>query len=277
MPFRLLLSDDRAKMALPDYFAVIDGKHSANYLRAKLVPIPDGLEGSTKQLQKHHDSALSELAGIGTEPSELRKLDIPKKSLMDLKLELAGRYFQSCNFCERECGVDRRSKKGTCGVLGSKITSEFLHHGEEPELVPSHTIFFAGCTFKCVFCQNYDISQSPDKGMSIPPEKLAEIIEVHANRARNTNWVGGDPTSNLKYILEVLAHLEKNIPQVWNSNMYLTESSMELLDGVMDLYLTDFKYGPGPCAQGAPRKSTTRPPSLLRRGRYFFGLGRPLP
>jgi putative pyruvate formate lyase activating enzyme len=147
------------------------------------------------------------------------------------------------------CEEDRTEKAGVCGVLESRITSEFLHHGEEPELVPSYTIFFAGCTFKCVFCQNWDISQSPEGGIIIAPEKVARMIKRQSGRARNTNWVGGDPTSNLKFILDVLTHSETNIPQVWNSNMYLTESSMQLLDGLIDVYLTDFKYGPGKCGK----------------------------
>jgi putative pyruvate formate lyase activating enzyme len=168
---------------------------------------------------------------------------------MDLKLELATRYFSECNFCERMCGTDRNEKAGVCGVTESLISSEFLHHGEEPELVPSYTIFFAGCTFKCSFCQNYDISQNPKNGIKIAPERVAKMIERQKKRAKNVNWVGGDPTSNLKFILEVLTHCETNIAQVWNSNMYLTESSMQLLDGIVDLYLTDFKYGPGDCAK----------------------------
>jgi putative pyruvate formate lyase activating enzyme len=67
-------------------------------------------------------------------------------------------------------------------------------------------------------------------------------------RARNVNWVGGDPTSNLPFILTVLRECSADIPQVWNSNMYLTEESMRLLDGVIDVYLTDFKYGNDKCA-----------------------------
>jgi len=164
------------------------------------------------------------------------------------KVESARQIMQKCHFCERRCGVNRmRGERGYCGVLKAKISSEFIHLGEEPELIPSYTIFFAGCTFRCVYCQNWDISQFPDNGTYIKPEILARMIE--RQKARNVNWVGGDPTPNLMYILEVLSHLEKNISQVWNSNMYLTEESMRLLNGVMDVYLTDFKYGNDSCAK----------------------------
>jgi putative pyruvate formate lyase activating enzyme len=78
---------------------------------------------------------------------------------------------------------------------------------------------------------------------------VANLISKKESAARNVNWVGGDPTSNLKFILEVLTSSETNLPQVWNSNMYLTEETMKILDGVIDVYLTDFKYGNDGCGQ----------------------------
>jgi putative pyruvate formate lyase activating enzyme len=173
----------------------------------------------------------------------------PNVSLLDLKIELADRLFQACCFCEHRCKVDRRKTIGKCGVQDSLIASEFLHFGEEEMLVPSYTIFFSGCTFRCVFCQNWDISQSPS-GTTREPQQLAAIIEQRKKQgARNVNWVGGDPTSNLLYILKVLQHVDCNIAQVWNSNMYCSEETMKLLHGVIDLYLTDFKYGNDTCAK----------------------------
>jgi putative pyruvate formate lyase activating enzyme len=139
-----------------------------------------------------------------------------------------------------------------------------LHHGEEAPLVPSFTVFFAGCNFECVFCQNYDISTDPNCGREVPPESLARRIEnltdvgragFHVSlvrewgeKARNVNWVGGEPTPNLRYVLEVLKECRANIPQIWNSNMYMSERTMQLLQGTVDLYLADFKYGNDECA-----------------------------
>lgn len=166
-------------------------------------------------------------------------------SLLDVKRAIAQRMALHCEFCERRCGVDRRKEQGNCGVQKSKIASEGAHYGEESVLVPSHTLFFNGCNFHCVYCQNWDISQVPS-GRWIPPEQLARIIE--ARNLRNMNFVGGDPTPNLHYILEVLRACNSSVPVVWNSNMYLTEESMNLLEGVVDVYLTDFKYGNNQCA-----------------------------
>jgi len=155
---------------------------------------------------------------------------------------------QHCTLCERNCGVDRSSaKKGVCGVLEPRISSEFIHMGEEPELVPSHTIFFAGCNLACAFCQNWDISQDPFGGAKVPVKDVVRMME--RRHALNTNWVGGDPTPNLPFILEVLNASTIPRNQIWNSNMYLTEQSMRLLNGTMDLYLTDFKYGNNQCGE----------------------------
>jgi len=167
------------------------------------------------------------------------------------KLRLADALVSPCRLCERKCGAERKGgKAGVCGVLGSRVSSEFLHFGEEPELVPSHTVFFAGCTFKCAFCQNNDISQNPDCGAEIAPAGLANRIE--RGGGINVNWVGGDPTSDLEYILQVMKELralDLNIAQVWNSNMYMSEEAMGILDGVIDVYLSDFKYGNDRCAR----------------------------
>ena len=74
------------------------------------------------------------------------------------------------------------------------------------------------------------------------------IIRRKQEGGINVNWVGGDPTSNLLYILKVLRELDINIPQIWNSNMYCSTETMSLLNGVIDVYLTDFKYGNDECA-----------------------------
>ncbi|MEF8873267.1 MAG: radical SAM protein [Candidatus Thermoplasmatota archaeon] len=166
---------------------------------------------------------------------------------LEIKRELADRILENCIFCERRCKVNRKSgEKGVCRVTESKISSEFLHMGEERELVPSHTVFFAGCNFNCAFCQNYEISQL-NQGKKIPPGRLADRIQNGGGK--NVNWVGGDPTPNIPYILEVLDNLSSPLPQIWNSNLYLSEEAIEILSELMDVYLTDFKYWDEECAE----------------------------
>ena len=206
----------------------------ASYLQCKRIPVCFDRDDDIETLWSEHALALSR-----------HPVEQPGQSLLDLKIALARRIYRDCHFCERRCHVDRTAAEGYCGVRDAAIASEFLHYGEEPMLVPSHTIFFSGCTFGCIFCQNWDISQRQN-GMYVRPEQLAGVIEQRDGI--NVNWVGGDPTPNLPYILEVLRTCSKNVPQIWNSNMYCSQETMYLLDGVMDVYLTDFKYGSDACA-----------------------------
>jgi len=243
--------DGMKKDPLLRYWQILDGEAEARYLLSKRIMVDVDLRQDTESLWEIHASAMS------------NEMQAGKTSLLNLKMELARRMLNDCAFCERTCHVDRNSGlAGHCGVLEPKVSSEFLHMGEEPELTPSHTIFFSGCTFDCVYCQNHDISTDPMSGRTIPPELLSERIEQRAGitmggsrhdvghpRSVNVNWVGGDPTPNLPFILETLSRCEANLPQIWNSNMYLTRQAMQLLDGVIDVYLTDFKYGNDECAK----------------------------
>ncbi len=215
---------------LDRYDKIVRGEEKPYYLRAK----------KQKKLKNLTSFKTGEL---WAELEKQRKEGIPS---LELKKELSERILENCIFCERRCGVNRKEgEEGYCEILESKVSSEFLHMGEERELVPSHTVFFAGCNLGCVFCQNYEISQL-NEGMMISPERLAQKIDK--GDGKNVNWVGGDPTPNIPYILQVLNELSNPIPQIWNSNMYLTEESMKILSKLMDVYLTDFKYGNDECA-----------------------------
>jgi len=224
---------------LSKYFEILEENRTAKYLLCKNIQVKYDKNKSTGYLWKIHDEALKNFKVKDIQPSQ---------SLLDLKIEIADRIFQNCCFCERRCGVNRNKKAGNCGVKKSFVSSEFLHIGEERVLVPSHTVFFSGCTFHCVFCQNWDISQS-NSGFFIEPSKLVNIISKRKSQgSKNVNWVGGDPTPNVLYILQILKNLDEDIAQIWNSNMYCSLEAMKLLDGVIDLYLTDFKYGNDECA-----------------------------
>ncbi len=170
---------------------------------------------------------------------------------IDELIERAKELMEPCKLCEIRCGAKRLSNElGYCRA-GFRISSEFLHVGEEEFLVPSHTIFFIGCNFRCVFCQNWEISQGFEEGVFVEPERLARIIARKARISRNVNWVGGEPTPNLLYVLQVLKEMQKleiNIPQIWNTNAYMSKEALEILNEVIDFWLPDFKYGNNACA-----------------------------
>jgi putative pyruvate formate lyase activating enzyme len=250
-----VLNDENAIKSLHRYFEVMKDKLPAMFLVCMRVPANVDLSANEEALWRAHDRSMIDfrklLEDVDCGKTFIDDLGHKPKSLLDVKVELARRILKSCHFCERGCGKNRAAGEiGVCGVgERSRVASEFLHTGEEPELVPSYTIFFSGCTFKCQYCQNWDISQHPDSGSGVTPVILSGL--VRANRlegARNVNWVGGEPTPNLHSILSALNECGVNVPSVWNSNMYMSMEAMKLLSGTQDVYLTDFKYGNNACA-----------------------------
>ena len=235
------------KHVLNKYLKVASNEKPSRMKVASSIPAQYSSEFDVL-LHEHHQ--LDELFHKKFSKTKWVEIDGHKFSYLDLKIEIADKIFKCCVLCEKNCKVDRRFESGGCGVKKAHIASEFLHMGEELPLVPSHTIFFAGCNFECVYCQNWDISQYSDKGMVIEPEKLAKIIDLRRKQgSMNVNFVGGDPTPNMQYILKTMKNTKENIPVVWNSNLFLSEIAMKLLDGFVDLYLTDFKYGNNACAE----------------------------
>jgi len=133
----------------------------------------------------------------------------------------------------------------------------FEHMGEEPELVPSGTIFTLGCSMRCLHCQNWTISQWMEEGEIYAPRQLALAVErLRRAGCRNANLVGGEPTPWLQRWLETFKYVGVSVPVVWNSNTYYSEETAKLLAGFADVYLLDFKYGSNECAKrisDAPR------------------------
>jgi putative pyruvate formate lyase activating enzyme len=250
------LQDPKVKSSLGRYVKVVHDELPARFQVCKRVEVKVDLNAKTGELWEKHEEGLAEfyklLSEIDRGKIELENLDVPEVSLLDLKIELSNRILESCHLCEHRCGVNRLAgERGFCGVGKiPRVASEFMHMGEEAPLVPSYTIFFAGCTFRCQFCQNWDISQDPQAGAEMNAKELARLVE-HAKKeeARNVNWVGGNPDPNLPTILEVLRECEANISSVWNSNMYYSSEAAKLLAGTQDIYLTDFKWFDNRCAE----------------------------
>jgi len=213
-----------------------------------------------KDLWSIHERAKKEFAKLFKDIQESKDpwkevpKEEPKQSFLDVKIELARRLSSPCHLCERRCGVNRlKGKIGTCRVKGIKpcVDTYFLHMGEESPLVPSGTIFYLGCNFRCVYCQNWTISQihGIPESFCITPKELAEIQDsLRLSGARNINHVGGEPTPHIPGIIESMKYIKTNVPQLWNSNMYLTEEAISILEDLIDIWLPDFKYGNDRCA-----------------------------
>lgn len=164
-----------------------------------------------------------------------------------------------CRLCPQECGTDRsRGERGICGG-GNKISlaSALLHFGEEPvisgvsdcshdpdrERGGSGTLFFSGCSMKCLFCQNYQISWEY-RGQEHTPRELAEkMLNLQDHGALNINLVS--PTHFLIQILEALQIAYSKglkLPLIYNSSGYERKDILKHMEGIIDVYLPDFKY-----------------------------------
>lgn len=157
-------------------------------------------------------------------------------------------HLSDCFLCPHHCGGERATASGVCSVgQSSYIASDMLHIGEEECLSPAHAIFFSGCTATCTFCTAAKFAFRPTYGVTVSPQQLAaRILQRQAEGARSTCFIGGEPAPHIPFILETLHHAgaAHQIPSVFNSNFYLTTSALDLLDGAIDIYLPDLKFGP---------------------------------
>lgn len=153
----------------------------------------------------------------------------------------------ACNLCPRACGVDRtRGQTGVCGMPDTLYISRCAPHlWEEPPISGVHgsgTVFFTGCNLRCVFCQNRTISR---EGMGYPvteEELIHKILELQEQGVHNINLV--TPTHYTVQLARVLEKVKPRlqIPVVWNSSGYESVEALRLMDGLVDIYLPDFKY-----------------------------------
>lgn len=149
-----------------------------------------------------------------------------------------------CSCCPRHCAVDRKVNYGYCKSSDKfNLSRAALHFWEEPCISGkngSGTVFFSGCNLKCVYCQNYEISQN-NVGIEVSDDRLIEIFEnLVAQGAENINLV--NPTHYCERLAEVLKKWSSPVPIVYNSSGYEEVDSLKMLDGLIDVYLPDLKY-----------------------------------
>ncbi len=172
------------------------------------------------------------------------------------KLE-AGDY--SVDGYENVVAVDRHAAAyGRCGLgAEGRVYKEFLHFGEEPEVVPTHAIYLAGCNFRCTACSDLREVLSPRATAPADPAWLAaRIRRRRAQGARTVTFVGGSPDVQPLFILRTLALAPADTRVVWNSNLWLEPETLDTLLGVVWLFIPDLKFGPGTCDRalsGTPR------------------------
>jgi putative pyruvate formate lyase activating enzyme len=181
----------------------------------------------------------------GPRPSYLR---LHENGELAERARVLDALLENCTLCPRRCRVNRKAgKTGACGVdARARVAAINMHPWEEPPVsgpLGSGTVFFSGCTMKCLFCQNYPISQL-GVGRTLSAQTLAtEMVKLQGRGAANINLV--TPTHQVGAFLSALVvavPLGLRIPIVYNTSGYESPETLRLLEGVVDIYLPDIKY-----------------------------------
>jgi putative pyruvate formate lyase activating enzyme len=177
-----------------------------------------------------------------------RYLELEKSGELARREEALWGQLERCHLCPRKCGVNRAAGvKGLCSIADTfKVASHGPHHGEETPLVGRHgsgTIFFSNCNLLCVYCQNWQIAHQGE-GRQTSHEQLAGMmLDMQRRGCHNINFV--TPTHLTPHIVKALRIAIPrglNLPILYNSSGYETLEVIKLLDGIIDIYLPDFKY-----------------------------------
>jgi putative pyruvate formate lyase activating enzyme len=182
-------------------------------------------------------------------------LSLPRAELERRAAEAHELLGERCVVCPRGCKVDRRADvAGLCAIGRHAVVASYFPHFGEEDCLRGHrgsgTIFFSGCNLRCVFCQNHDISWQV-RGELVTPERLAGMmLELQAIGCHNINWV--TPEHVVPQILEALPlAFERglDLPIVYNTSAYDSLDSLHLLEGIVDVYMPDFKLWTGEAAR----------------------------
>ncbi len=183
----------------------------------------------------------------GFEPAYIRLM---RSGELAERVRRAWRRMEDCDLCARYCRVNRleTAKGAVCRTAERAVVSSYgAHHGEEDPLRGrggSGTIFFSWCNLRCVFCQNWEISQRGE-GRSVAPEEIAGMmLSLQREGCHNINFV--TPSHVVAQILDavlIAARRGLRLPLVYNTSGYDSPEALALLEGVIDIYMPDMKYG----------------------------------
>lgn len=234
--------------------------------RARQIVVPPCQDVALRSLS---DLSVSELAayhkqGLALYRAALSAEDLNKPlscpgdprgyAWLAIKRAWAQALLSDCNYCVHNCRVNRvAGETGYCGLTDQALISgEYLHYGEEARVGTTHAIFFSGCTLHCLFCHNWRETFDLSAGAGVDAAHLAEQIRLRCAdpAVQSISFIGGTPEPHL-HTLTALAELlpeQLTLPWVFNSNATLSATGLALMEGLIDLYLPDFKFGNDRCA-----------------------------
>jgi putative pyruvate formate lyase activating enzyme len=160
--------------------------------------------------------------------------------------------YRHCELCEHRCGVDRANGEvGFCkATAAANVFRHRIEYGEELELIPSHLFYLSGCDLRCGFCIAGINAFDPSRGNPLTTELFNDAVAWGIARgAKNIQWVGGEPTVHLPVILDVMSQCPSLPLVVWKSDFHGTPEAFAMLDGAVDVYVADLKFGNDACAK----------------------------
>jgi putative pyruvate formate lyase activating enzyme len=167
------------------------------------------------------------------------------------KAAIARRHYDKCLLCEHRCGVRRfENASGKCHASAeARVFRHRIECSEERELIPSHLFYLSGCDLRCAFCIAEANAFDASRGTVLSSAFLQQAVDWgHEQGARTLQWVGGEPTIHLPAILDAMAGVKRLPPVVWKSDFHGTPEAFDLLDGVVETFVADFKFGNDHCA-----------------------------
>lgn len=168
------------------------------------------------------------------------------------RVSVARAMLANCNFCAHHCGVNRLS--GPAGLCHAGETARFfsaqVEVSDELELIPTFAVALSGCDLRCDFCITGSSSWNPRAGVGLDVGEMAgRARHALANGARTIMMLGGEPTIHLHAALELVATLPDDATLIWKTNAHGSAEARELLNGMFNIWLADFKFGNDVCAR----------------------------
>jgi putative pyruvate formate lyase activating enzyme len=188
----------------------------------------------------------------------MAQLSVASRSLVNRRevarhrSQLARESLASCHFCSHHCGVNRLT--GHAGICKAghqaHVFSAQTEVTDELDFIPTFALSFGGCDFRCSFCVTGNESWNPRAGSPFAPETLAASARnALENGARSVMFLGGEPTIHLHAALELVSYLPDTAKLIWKTNTHASSEARELLRGIFDVWLADYKFGNDVCAQ----------------------------
>jgi putative pyruvate formate lyase activating enzyme len=181
-----------------------------------------------------------------------RRYNPDRPKLARRRASAARRALAACHLCAHDCGANRLAGEvGPCHAGSeARVFSAQVEVGDELELIPTFAIALSGCDLRCDFCITGESSWNPRAGELLRPGVLAQRASTAlASGARSVMILGGEPTIHLPAALEIAAAMPASATLVWKTNAHGSQQARELLDGVFDVWLADYKFGNDACAE----------------------------